>query len=248
MFGRRTTAIPNDRAPFARGSATAISVLTGVVVSFGAMFLLLAIIGGVLVSLNYVETDVSTGDAIRVGIGAGIAFAIAQFLSYLWGGYAAGRMGRGAGLWNGIAVPLVAILLALVVGGIVTALGANANLNVPFSVNRLPVQNNYIVDWGVGISIVSLVAMFLGGAIGGLAGAHWHTKLERKVFEEEQSEAIARNEELTRNEVVTTDDRTIKAPPPSTSSTATDSTTSDTTTVGTSDGSSDSATTRTFRS
>jgi hypothetical protein len=238
MFGRRTTAIPNDRAPYARGTATAISVLTGVVVSFGAMFLLLAIIGGILVSLNYVETDVATGDAIRVGIGAGVAFAIAQFLSYLWGGYTAGRMGRGAGLWNGIAVPLVAILLALVIGGIVTALGANANLNIPFSINRLPVQNNYIVDWGVGISIVSLIAMFVGGAIGGLAGAHWHTKLERKVFEDEQAHAIEENNERLRTENVTTAERPVTAPPPTTSS-------ADTTNTGSTDGSS---TTRTFQS
>ncbi|MEA2498024.1 MAG: hypothetical protein QOH26_429 [Actinomycetota bacterium] len=193
MFGR-TREVPSDRAPFARGNASGISILTGVVVAMGAMFLLLALIGGILVALDYVDVDVPTSEAIEVGIGAGIAFVIAQFLSYFWGGYTAGRMGRGAGFLNGLGVPIVSILVALIVGGVVAALGADATLNLPFADNRLPVEDNYVVDWGVGIGIASLVAMFLGGIFGGIAGSHWHTKLERKVYEEEhekEAEAVA---------------------------------------------------------
>ena len=212
MFGRTQGVVPTDRAPYARGTATAASVLTGVVVATGAMFLLLAIIGGILVALDYVDVDVTQTEAIEVGIGAGIAFVIAQFLAYFWGGYTAGRMGRGAGFVNGLAVPLVSILLGLVIGGLVTALGADARLNLPFAENRLPVEQDYVVDWGVGIGIVALIAMFVGGILGGIAGSHWHTKLERKVYEDEQESAVEENETRRKEEVVTTADRPIVAP------------------------------------
>ncbi|MFP5351173.1 MAG: hypothetical protein ACLGIB_01230, partial [Actinomycetota bacterium] len=118
------------------------------------------------------------------GIGAGIALVVAQFLSYLWGGYTAGRMARGAGTANGLLVPLVAILAAILVGGIAAALGASTNLNLPFTTNQLPTENGTLVDWGVGIGIASLIAMFFGGGLGGAMGSRWHTKLEDRTFDE----------------------------------------------------------------
>ena len=165
--------------PRARGGVAFGPILTGVVVAFGAMFLLSAVVGGVLASMGILETDVSTGEAVDAGIGAGIALVVAQFLSYLWGGYTAGRMARGSGVANGFLVPLTAIVVGLIVAGVATALGANANLNLPFTTNQLPLENDNLVNWGVGIGVATLVAMFLGGVLGGGMGARWHTKLER---------------------------------------------------------------------
>jgi hypothetical protein len=165
--------------PTARGGVSAGAILTGVVVAFGAMFLLSAIVGGILAAIG-VTSDVSRTEAVDAGIGGGIAFVVAMLLAYLWGGYTAGRMARGAGVVNGLLVPIVAILLALIVGAIAAGLGANANLNLPFSTARLPTENQSLVDWGVGLSIAALVAMFVGGILGGLLGARWHTRLERR--------------------------------------------------------------------
>jgi hypothetical protein len=183
--------------PRARGGVAFGPILTGVVVAFGAMFLLSALIGGVLVSLGLIDPDVSTGEAIDVGLGAGIALVMAQFLSYLWGGYTAGRMARGSGVANGLLVPLTALIVAAVVGAIAAGLGAEANLNLPFTTNQLPLENDNLVDWGVGIGIASLIAMFLGGALGGGMGARWHTKLERTVGQEraERNEVDLRDQE-----------------------------------------------------
>lgn len=183
MF-RRNEAVTGTRPIEARGGVSGGAILTGVVVAFGAMFLLGAVIGGILTALGVAETDITRGEAVDAGIGAGIAFVVAQFLSYLWGGYTAGRMGRGAGIANGILVPVVALILAAVTGAVVASLGATANLNLPFTENRLPLENDYLVNWGIGIAIASLVGMFLGSAIGGALGARWHTKLERDVYEE----------------------------------------------------------------
>jgi hypothetical protein len=169
----------------ARGGVSGGAILTGVVVAFGAMLILTALIGAVLTALGVSETAISRGEAIDAGIGAGMALVLAQFLSYLWGGYTAGRMGRGAGIGNGLLVPVVAILVAVLVGAVASAVGATANLNLPFTTNRLPLENDYLVNWGIGIGIASIVAMFLGGILGGALGARWHTKLERRVYEEE---------------------------------------------------------------
>lgn len=186
MFGKgehSTTGRSIDRDPIVRGGVSFGPVLTGVVVAFGAMFLLSAIVGGVLAGLG-VTDEVTAGETVDATVGAGIALVVAQLLAYLWGGYTAGRMSRGAGLANGLLVPLIAILMALAVGAVATALGATANLNLPFTANRLPLENDFLVDWGVAIGIASLLAMFIGGAVGGLMGARWHTKLERRAADE----------------------------------------------------------------
>jgi hypothetical protein len=183
MF-RRNQEVIGSRPVEARGGVSGGAILTGVVVAFGAMFLLSAIIGGILSALGIAETDITRGEAIDAGIGAGMAFVVAQFLSYLWGGYTAGRMGRGAGVANGILVPITAIVLALLTGLIVAGLGATANLNLPFTDNRLPVENDYLVSWGIGIAVASFIAMFIGAVVGGAMGARWHTKLEKDVYGE----------------------------------------------------------------
>ena len=186
MFGSRTetTTYRGRTVVDARGGISGGAILTGVVVAFGAMFLLSALVGGILTAIGIGADDVGANEAIQAGIGAGIVLVIAQFLAYLWGGYTAGRMARGAGLVNGILVPIVAILVAIVVGAVVASLGATANLNLPFSTNRLPLENDFVVDWGLAISLAALGAMLLGGALGGALGARWHTKLERRTLDE----------------------------------------------------------------
>ena len=199
MFGRKEETHSSTTlaaVPKARGGVSFGPILTGVVVAFGAMFLMSAIVGGVLAGLGYMENgQIDTGEAINAGIGAGIALVVAQFLSYMWGGYTAGRMSRGAGAANGLLVPLLALVVALAVGGIATALGAEANLNLPFSTNRLPLENNTLVDWGLGIGIASLVAMFLGGLLGGTMGARWHSKLEHRELEQVEERHVVHDRE-----------------------------------------------------
>ncbi|MDP9225446.1 MAG: TIGR04086 family membrane protein [Actinomycetota bacterium] len=196
MFGRdRTTSTPRVAAFDARGGVSAGAVLTGVVVAFGAMFLFSAVVGGILVSLGISNTPTAV---VNAGVGAGIALVLAQLLAYLWGGYTAGRMARGAGMANGLLVPLAAILVAVAVGAIVTALGATANLNLPSISHfnpQLPISsnalNNRVVNAGLWIGLGALLAMFVGGAVGGLLGARWHTKLERQALEDHTAEASA---------------------------------------------------------
>ena len=182
---RTTDSVVVDRAPIARGGLSLSAILTGVVVAFGAMFLLAGIVAGVITTLGLAEPGALSGEAIEVGIGAGFALVVAQFLAYLWGGYTAGRMSRGTGVGNGLLVPFTAIIVAGIVAGTATLLGQTTALNMPFTVTRLPVETDFLVDFGVAIGIASLVAMFLGGALGGFFGSRWHSLLERQVYERE---------------------------------------------------------------
>jgi hypothetical protein len=197
MAGTTTTATHTRSVDRARGGIGAGPILTGVVVAFGSMFLLSALVGGVIAALGFADANVTEGEAIDAGIGAGIALVAAQFLAYLWGGYAAGRMARGSGLANGLLVPLLALVVGVLVAAVASALGATANLNLPFTTNQLPVEEGNLVDWGVGVGIASVVAMFLGGALGGGMGVRWHSKLERSVAEEQTEREVDLREKTT---------------------------------------------------
>jgi hypothetical protein len=174
----------------ARGGVSGGSILTGVVVAFGAVFLMSALVGGILASLGTDPAELAEESPVEAGLIAGIAFVVAQLLAYLWGGYTAGRMGRGAGIANGLLVPLVALLVAIVVGAIAAALGATANLNLPFQAYRLPLEEDFLVDWGIGIGIAGLIAMFAGGGIGGALGTRWHRRLEAEAVSTSDEEVV----------------------------------------------------------
>jgi hypothetical protein len=197
----------------ARGGVSATAVLTGVVVALGTMGLLTALVAGLIVATGYEVPIAGTPEAIDVGIYGSIALVLAQLLAYFFGGYTAGRMARGAGVANGVLVPVFAIVLALAVGAVATALGATATFGIPFETSRLPLEQSTLVNWGIGVGIASLIAMFIGGALGGAAGTAWHTRLEEQAIEE--GDVAYTNIDLT--------DRVTTPPPPPTTSTPTTS-------------------------
>jgi hypothetical protein len=64
------------------------------------------------------NTDLNRIDWATLGLGSAIAVAVVLLVAYLFGGYVAGRMARRAGLLNGLAVLLLAVMLVAVVGAI----------------------------------------------------------------------------------------------------------------------------------
>ena len=200
--------VESRTATVARGGLSLWSILTGVLVALGVMFLLSAIAAAVIVNTG-LEDEIANGTAAEVGIGAVIAFAIAQFISYLWGGYTAGRMARGSGFVNGLMVPITALVIAAIVAGITYALGETTSLGLPFAENRLPTSNDFLIDLGIAGGIASLAAMLLGGIIGGVMGARWHTKLERRAIADHDAKSIdLREGRTTTNQVPATTDHT----------------------------------------
>lgn len=203
MFGRKndesnpTTRFRTTReAPFAaRGGVSFGAILTGVVVAFGAMFVLTAVISGILVTLGLSE-NLTSGEQVDVGIATGVGIVAAQFLAYMWGGYAAGRMSRGAGTANGALVALVAVVIGVAVGAIATGIGATEDLRTPFNSSQLPADGE-VLRWGAGLAIAAVAAMFLGAIAGGLMGSRWHTKLERRTVETHDERTVESHDDRT---------------------------------------------------
>ena len=193
-----STDVNVDRA---RGGVSFWSILTGVVVAFGAFLVFSSFIGGILSALGIAEGGIPSGsEAVEAGIGAGIGLVIAQLLSYLWGGYTAGRMARGKGLLNGVLVPVLAIVVLLILGAIATAVASNLSGVSAQDAQRaqeLGLPLGTLADIGTAIGIGMLVAMLLGGAVGGKLGERWHGKLEereiaeRTRYEDGRSDAAA---------------------------------------------------------
>jgi hypothetical protein len=166
----------------ARGGFSFWSVLSGMFVAFGSFIILSAIIGAIMAATGMAEGGINASEATTAGIAAAVGLVIAQFLAYLWGGYTAGRMARGSGVLNGLMVPIFAIILVAILGGILAAVtGTSPDAAASEAQNQaqsLPLPLNDIAQIGTGVGIGLLVAMLLGGALGGSLGHRWHRKLE----------------------------------------------------------------------
>ena len=170
-------AVVPDRA---RGGVSFWSVLSGVLVAFGAFIVLTAIIGAFLAASGVAEGGIQSGQATEAGLAVVIGLIVAQFLAYLWGGYTAGRMARGSGVLNGLLVPILALVFVAVLGAIiagVTGMSPDAAAADVDSMS-LPLPLSDLSELATGLGIGLLVAMLLGGALGGAMGSRWHTKLE----------------------------------------------------------------------
>jgi MFS-type transporter involved in bile tolerance (Atg22 family) len=110
---------PKERASLAReaglGRLSFPSILAGVLVAYGAFAVLAALVGTVATAIG-LNTDLNRNDWATLGVGG--AIAVVLLAAYLFGGYVSGRMARRAGLLNGLAVFLLALLLVAVVGAV----------------------------------------------------------------------------------------------------------------------------------
>lgn len=165
-----------ERTLTARGGLLAGPVITGMVVSFGAMALMTALIAALFVATDTTASEAANETAIPIGVG--VLLVLTQFIGYMWGGYTAGRMARGSGVLNGLAVPLAALLLTMGTGAVLSMMGADFNFNMPLAGETLDVSGNTAWSIGLGVGIASLIAMIAGGIYGGTRGARWHNKLE----------------------------------------------------------------------
>lgn len=161
-----------------RGGISLGAVLTGVVVAFGSM-MAFAVLVGLAFSVGGYSFDDLTPTSTEVGMGLAIGLLLSQLLAYMWGGYTAGRMGRGAGLANGILVPAVALLAGAIVAGTGTLLRGEPQIDIPFIAGlSFDLGAGTTMNAGLALGAASILAMFVGGVIGGILGNRWHAKLE----------------------------------------------------------------------
>jgi hypothetical protein len=102
------------------------------------------------------------------------------FIAYYCGGYVAGRMARFNGAKQGVAVWLWAVVIAIVVAVLGAVAGSKynvlANLN---SFPRIPVNEGTLSAGGIIALLAVALASLVGAILGGLAGMHFHRKVDK---------------------------------------------------------------------
>ena len=154
-----------------------LSVATGVLAALGAFVLAIGAAAAVVRAVGINTDDLSDSDWRAWGAGAGVFVAAVLLVAFFLGGYAAGRMGRRAGLLHGVLVGafgVVVLASAVAIGyfedGTDVIVDRLEGLGAPTAGS----------DWaGIAVIIgaVALAAMLVGGLLGGVRGEHWHQRL-----------------------------------------------------------------------
>ena len=151
------------------------SCFFGWLTASGTAVLLAALVTGVGAALGLSRTvDVtnpSPAQTESIGFVGGIVLLVIIFVSYLAGGYVAGRMARFNGLKQGLGVWLWAVIMAILVG--IAGWLAGARFDVLARVNsfpRLPLNVATLTTGGIIVAVGVVAASLAGALLGGLAG------------------------------------------------------------------------------
>ncbi|MCM3514331.1 MULTISPECIES: hypothetical protein [Nocardioides] len=157
-------------------TATGMAVLlTALVAAAGA--------GVGLVSSASEVADAATGNGLQaeeIGWAGVILVLVVVFLSYYSGGYVAGRMARFDGMKQGFAVWAWAVVAAIVVA--ILGAVAGSQYDVLGDVNsfpRIPVDAGDLTLQAIAVLVGVVVVSLVGALLGGLAGMHFHRKVDR---------------------------------------------------------------------
>lgn len=150
--------------------------LTGLMVALSSTFVFAVLAGAVLQGQGHDLNRVVQGNTAWASAGAGTAFVVAVFLSFMWGGYTAGRMGGGAGAKNGLLVPVIALLVVGALAAFRIVVQGTNTFDFPFGVGTLPLDANF-TPLGYAVVAGVLVCLVAGAVWGGIIGARWHLRL-----------------------------------------------------------------------
>ncbi len=157
------------------GALSIASVLAGVLVAYGAFAVLIGVAAAVVDALN-VKTDIVGTDYEQLGVTGGLIVAGILLVSYLFGGYVAGRMARRAGVVNGLLVAVLGLVIAAAVAALVRASDAET-INTSLRSLGVPTTADEYGQAFTVAGIASLAAILVGSLLGGSLGERWHGKL-----------------------------------------------------------------------
>jgi hypothetical protein len=163
------------------GPVSLISILAGVLVGYATFALLF---GGAVAVLQRRGSDLDLtqgwGELTARG---GLLLGGLLFLSYLLGGYVAGRMAWRRGLLHGLGVFVGSIAVVGAVAWLVRSLAKPDDVEAVSDALRAFGVPTTRAEWGHAGSMVGLASMggmLLGSVLGAFAGEHWFTKVSRR--------------------------------------------------------------------
>ena len=125
----------------------------------------------------------TNGSTDKIGFGGAIALLAVLFVSYVAGGYAAGRMARFDGLRQGIGVWLWGIVVAGAIAILAVAAGSKYNVLDQLNLPRIPAREGTLTQSGTIALIAGAVASLVGAIVGGMLGVRWHRRVDRHAVE-----------------------------------------------------------------
>jgi len=160
------------------------SCFFGWLTASGAAVLLIALVTGVGAALGLTQNvDVTNPTAAQtesIGFVGGIILVAIIFVSYLAGGYVAGRMARFNGFKQGLGVWLWAVIMAILVA--IAGWLADARFDVLAQLNsfpRIPLNEGTLTTAGVIAAVCVVAASLIGALLGGLAGMRYHRRVDK---------------------------------------------------------------------
>lgn len=182
----RETVIAREKEQF--GGIKIGSAFFGWLTATGMAVLLVALLAAAGIAVG-LANNANASDAANlassqpVGIAGIIALLVILFLSYYCGGYVAGRMARFNGVRQGLMVWFWAVIVALLVA--LLGLVAGPRFNILANVNsfpRIPVNEGQLSTIGIVAALVVAAVTLIAAALGGLAGMHYHRRVDRAGF------------------------------------------------------------------
>lgn len=183
--------VPADAPLLARGGTSVGGAITGALVVYAAALLFTLATRGVASYAGYRPYLLPIGGTHGAGLAAAVGIGAGLLLAFAWGGYTAGRMGRGRGWLNGLLAALAVGLIGAAGIGAAALLrpgpGLDLRLHLPAG---YPHIHFLVARWILVVSGggIALLASVLGGAL----GSRFHTRLERRALRDEAERLEAR--------------------------------------------------------
>jgi hypothetical protein len=180
------------RDPMAvRGGPSLGGAVTGALVVYAAALLFTLATRAVASYAGYKPYRLPVGGTHGAGLTAAASIGAGLLLAFAWGGYTAGRMGRGKGWLNGLLAAVAVGLIGAAGLGVAMVLQPGSGLDLHLHLPAGYPHIRFVVSRGalaVSGAFIALLAAVLGGAM----GARFHTRLEHRVLREEAERREAR--------------------------------------------------------
>jgi hypothetical protein len=180
IVGDETLVAMHDRQRIRFGGISWGSAFFGLLSAIGLAALLLGIVAaaGVAIGVSQIK-DVTNGDADTIGLGGAILVLAILALSWLCGGYVAGRMARFDGARQGLAVWVwtvvigAALAVAAIIGG--SDYDVFARLNLP----NVAIGDQTLTTGGAITLAAACVVTLVFAIVGGKVGDRFHRRVDR---------------------------------------------------------------------
>jgi len=150
----------------------------GWLVAVGVAVLLTGLLAAAGAAIGLTESA-DGAPAETLSLAGAIALLAVLGIAYYCGGYVAGRMSRFDGAKQGIGSWVVGLLITI--GAAILAVIAGSEYNVVERANlpRLPIGDETLTTGGALATLAIVAGTLLFAALGGVAGARYHRKVDR---------------------------------------------------------------------